>query len=122
MSATVLWTALGAALLIAAAVVIVRLEGASLGPYSTRLLAIAIGLAAYYGALSWAHYASWVFHPVRLPFMQYAVPVSAIVAALYCSWRIWQNWRTELHGLLRGAFKLVLVLALATLARLCLSR
>ncbi len=122
MSAIVLWTTLGAALLIGAAFVIVRLEGASLGPYSTRLLAIGVGLIAYYGAMSWAQHASWVFHPVRLRFVQYAVPVSAALAALYCAWRAGQNWRSEVHGLLRGVLKLLLVLALAILARLCLSR
>jgi len=41
------------------------------------------------------------------------------LALLYCLWRVLQNWQSELNGLLRGLFKLALVLLLAVLARLC---
>jgi len=38
---------------------------------------------------------------------------------LYCTWRILQNWHSELHGLVSGLLKLLLIVALAVLARLC---
>lgn len=118
----VIWTVLGCALLIAVAVVTARLQGASLGPYSTRLLAIGATIVGYYGLTAWLHPVAGWFAPVRLRWLHYAVPVLAAAAALYCLWRVVQNYQSELHGLLKGALKLTLVLALAAMARLCLSR
>ncbi|HXR18676.1 MAG TPA: hypothetical protein VN757_01925 [Steroidobacteraceae bacterium] len=89
MTATLLWALLGVVFVGLIAAVIVRLDAAALS------------------------------HPVRLRLMAWGVPLSAALALLYCLWRVLQNWQSELNGLLRGLFKLALVLLLAVLARLC---
>jgi hypothetical protein len=121
MSATLLWTLLGLLLLGVIAWVIVRIAATALGPYSTRLLALGAALMGYYGGLSLSQHAPILFHPVRLRALQYAVPIAGVLALLYCGWRIVQNWRSELQGLLGCLYKLVLVLLLAALARFCFS-
>jgi hypothetical protein len=119
MTATLLWALLGVVFVGLIAAVIVRLDAAALGPYSTRLVAVAAALAAYFGAWSLARHVPALSHPVRLRLMAWGVPLSAALALLYCLWRVLQNWQSELHGLMRGLFKLALVLLLAVLARLC---
>ncbi len=121
MSVTILWAALGVALIGAAAVLIGRLPATALGPYSTRLIAIGAALAAYYGALSLAHRAPGLFHPVRLPALRYGVPIVAGSGALYCAVRVLQQWKSEVHGLLVGLLQLLALVGLAVLARLCLA-
>jgi hypothetical protein len=122
MSATVLWALLGVALLVAAAFVIARLAPATLGPYSTRLVALAITIAGYYGALSLARHFPAPFHPERVRLLHYLVPVAGGLGLLYCVVNVVRSWRSELHGLLQAALKVVLLVALAALARLCFSR
>ena len=119
MTASILWALAGAVLLALAAVTIMRLQPAALGPHSTRLVAILVGLAAYYGALSLTRHIPALANPVRLRLLAWAVPVAAALAVLYCAWRILQNWHTELHGLVKGVLRLLLIVALAVLARLC---
>ena len=121
MSAPVLWTVLGLLLLGVIAWVIARTAATALGPYSIRLLAVGASLVGYYGALSIAHYLPSLFHPVRLPLLQYSVPAAAALALIYYGWRVLQNWQSELQGLLSCLYRLVLVLLLAVLARFCLS-
>ena len=80
MSATLLWSLLGLVLLGTIAWVIVRLGASTLGPYSTRLLAVGASLAGYYGALSLSRPTPALYQPVRLRPLQYAVPLAALVA------------------------------------------
>lgn len=116
----IVWIVLGCALLVAAIVVIVRTQGVSLGPYSMRLAGIGAALAGYYLALGWighrvgSAYGNW-------PLPHYLVPILAGLGALFCIWRVVQNWQTEMHGLVKGLVRLIVVLILAVLARLCLS-
>jgi hypothetical protein len=119
MSATVLWALLGLALLGAAAFVIIRLGAATLGPYSTRLLALAATIAGYYGALSLSRFFPAPFHPERVRLLHYLVPVAGGLGLLYCLVNVVRNWRSEVHGLLQAALRLMLLIALAALARLC---
>jgi len=119
MSATVLWALVGLALLGMAAFVIARLDAAALGPYSTRLVALAVTIAAYYGALSLARHFPAPFHPERVRLLHYLVPVAGGLGLLYCLVNVVRNWRSEVHGLLQAALRLMLLIALAALARLC---
>jgi hypothetical protein len=121
MPATVLWALLGLALLGAAAFVIARLGPATLGPYSTRLVALALTIAGYYGALSLARHFPAPFRTERVRLLHYLVPVAGGLGLLYCLWNVARNWRSELHGLLQAALRLLLLIALATLARWCFS-
>jgi hypothetical protein len=122
MSATVLWALLGLALLGAAAFVIARLGAATLGPYSTRLVALAITIAGYYGALSLSRHFPAPFQPERVRPLHYLVPVAGGLGLLYCLLQLVRNWRSEVHGLLQAALRLLLLVVLAALARLCFSR
>lgn len=116
-----IWLLLGCLLLVTAGVVIARMDAATLGPYSTRLLAIAVACAGYYGALSWLRYGRAPGQALRWHFMAYAVPIAAGAGALYCLWRVVQGWRTEVHGLAKTLLTLLLVLALGALAWWCLT-
>ena len=121
MSATVLWALLGLIMLGAIAWLIVGLGASTLGPYSTRLLAVGASLAGYYGALSLSRHMPALYQPVHLRFLQYAVPLAGGLALLYCGWRVAQRWHSELHGLLGSLWRLAVLVALAALARLCFS-
>jgi hypothetical protein len=54
---------------------------------------------------------------VRL--LHYLVPVAGGLGLLYCLVNVVRNWRSEVHGLLQAALRLMLLIALAALARLC---
>jgi hypothetical protein len=118
----VLWSVIGCLLLAAAAVVIARMHGATLGPYSTRLLGIAVVCAGYYGAVSWLRFGRPRGLALHWHVMLYVVPVLAALAALYCVWRAILNWRAEVHGFVKTLLTLVAVLVLGALAWLCLTR
>lgn len=113
---------LGCMLLLAAAALIVRTDGTSLGPNSMRLFAIGIAVAGYYGAGSWLHGAGSPRPAQHWYGLHLLVPVAAAGGAIYCGWQVVQNWRSEVHGLAKGLLKLVMVLLLAVMARVCLSR
>jgi hypothetical protein len=117
--AVVIWTVLGLVLLGLIAAVIARLEPAALGRDSTRLLAVGAALATYFGLFSFTHHLPALAQPVRLRPITWLVPLAAGAALLYYAWRVLQNWSSELHGLMRGLLKLLLVVVLAVLARLC---
>ena len=118
----VFWSVLGCVLLIAAIVVIVRMQGAALGPYSTRLLGIAMVCAGYYGALGWLRFGQTSGRLLHWRFLLYLVPAVVALGTLYCIWRVVQNWRAEVHGLVKTLLKLILVLVLGALAWLCFTR
>ena len=117
----VIWSVIGCLLLVAATIVIARMQGAALGPYATRLLGIAVVCAGYYGAVSWLRFGQPTSLALRWHVMLYVVPVLAGLAAIYCIWRAIQNWRTEVHGFAKTLLKLVVVLVLGALAWLCLT-
>jgi len=121
MSVMVWWALLGLALLGAAAFVIARLGAATLGPYSTRLVALAVTLAGYYGALSLSRHFPAPFHPERVRLLHYLVPAIGGIGLLYCLLQVVRNWRGEVRGLLKAALQLVALTALGALARLCFS-
>ncbi len=121
-SAMVFWLVLGGLLLVAASVVVAYLDGASLGPYSTRLLAIGVLCAGYYGAVRWLRFGQSAVHALHWPFLRYALPAAAGAGALYCLYRIARNWRAEVHGLVKTMLKFLLVLVMGALAWLCLTR
>jgi len=114
------WIILGCVLLLAAAVIVIRTDGVTLGPYSMRLAGIGLALAGYYGALGWIGHRTANGYG-RWPLAHYLVPIVAGLGAVYCAFRVVQNWRAEMHGLVKGTFKLAIVLVLAALARLCLT-
>jgi hypothetical protein len=109
-------------LLGAAIVVILRMPGVSLGPYSTRLLGIGVVCAGYYGSLRWLRFGRGSATQLRWPALHYAVPALAILGAIFCVWQIVRSWRTEVHGLVRTLLLLILLLALGDLAWICLRR
>jgi len=115
----VLWTLAGLMFAGLAVALVVKFEPAGLGPHSTRLLAVGVALAAYFGVFSVTRHMPALANPVRLRIIAWAVPIAGGVGVLYCAWRILQNWHSELHGLARGLLKLLLIVALAVLARLC---
>ena len=117
----VIWSVIGCLLLVAAAIVIARMPGASLGPYSTRLLGIAVVCAGYYGAVSWLRFGRPAALALHWHVMLYVVPVLAGLGAIYCIWRAIQNWRAEVHGFVKTLLKLLVVLVLGALAWLCLT-
>jgi hypothetical protein len=117
----VIWSVIGCLLLVAAAIVIARMPGASLGPYATRLLGIAVVCAGYYGAVSWLRFGRPPALALRWHVMLYVVPALAALGALYCIWRAVQNWRAEVHGFVKTLLKLLVVLLLGALAWLCLT-
>jgi hypothetical protein len=117
-----LWLALGCLLLGAAAIVVAHMEGAALGPYATRLLAIGAALAGYYGVLGWLRFGRSRTAPLHWHFLHYAVPAAAAAGALYCLYQVARNWRGEVHGLAKTLFKLVVVLVLGALGWLCFTR
>jgi len=121
MGLIVLWTILGLAGVTAIAALIVRLEPVALGPQSTRLLALGLALAAYFGALSVTRHVPALAQPVRLRPIAWLVPLAGGGGLLYCAWGVLQNWSSELHGLIRALLKILVVLALALLARLLFS-
>jgi hypothetical protein len=121
MSMTVWWALLGLGLLGAAGFVIARLGAATLGPYSTRLVALAVTLAGYYGALSLSRHVPAPFHPERVRLLHYLVPVAGGLGLLYCLVQVVRNWRAEVHGLLQAVLRLAALTALGLLARLCFS-
>jgi hypothetical protein len=114
----VLWTLAGLLCAGLAVALIVKFQPAALGPHSTRLLAIGVALAAYFSVFSLTRHVPALANPVRLRIIAWAVPIAGGLGVLYCVWRILQNWHTELHGLARGLLKLLLIVALAVLARL----
>ena len=118
----VLWLVLGGLLLLASAAVIVRMPRVELGPYATRLLGLAVAMFGYYGASAlWpAMFGQLRVYGARVVY--YAVPVAAGLAALYCLWRIVRSWRSEIHGIVTNALRLLAALMLAVLARWCLAR
>lgn len=111
-----IWAIVGCLLLIASIVVIARMPGATLGPYSTRLLGIAVVCAGYYGALRWLRFGRYPGTALRWPALAYVLPVVAGLGALYCLWRVVQNWRAEVHGLVKTLLTLVVLLLLGAVA------
>src|SRR5579872_3902089 len=100
-SAMLVWLLLGCLLLAAAVAIVAYLDGASLGPYSTRLLAIGVLCAGYYGAFRWTRFGQAPVRALHWPFLRYALPSAAGLGALYCMYRIAINWRAEVHGLVK---------------------
>jgi hypothetical protein len=119
MTATLLWAFLGLVFAGLIAVVTLKTRPAALGLQATRLLVTGIALAAYFGVLPLAQHVPALSNPVRLRIIAWAVPIAGGLAVLYFTWRVLQNWRSELHGLVRGVLELLLIVALAVLARLC---
>ena len=117
-----IWSIIGCLLLLAAIVLIARMPGLILGPYSTRLLGIGVVCAGYYGALHWARTGRGAAHALRWYPLRYVIPVVAALGALYCLWRVVQSWRTEVHGLVRTLLILALLLLLGALAWIALRR
>ncbi|HEY7928625.1 MAG TPA: hypothetical protein VID71_01350 [Steroidobacteraceae bacterium] len=117
-----IWSIIGCLLLLAAIVLIARMPGLVLGPYSTRLLGIGVVCAGYYGALHWARTGRGAAHALRWYPLRYVIPVVAALGALYCLWRVVQSWRTEVHGLVRTLLILALLLLLGALAWIALRR
>jgi hypothetical protein len=116
----VIWLIAGCLLLLAAVVLIARMPGVSLGPYSTRLLGIGVVCAGYYGALHWMRFGRTAPHALRWYPLRYIVPALAAVGALYCLWQVFRSWRAEVHGLVRTLLLLALLLLLGALAWLAL--
>ncbi|HWG77212.1 MAG TPA: hypothetical protein VN660_10535 [Steroidobacteraceae bacterium] len=117
-----IWSVVGCLLLAAAIMVIARMPGVSLGPYSTRLLGIGVICAGYYGALHWLHFGRGSAHGLRWYPLRYVIPAVACLGALYCLWRVVQSWRSEVHGLVRTLLILALLLLLGAMAWLALRR
>jgi hypothetical protein len=118
----VIWSIVGCLLLAAAIVVIARMPGVSLGPYSTRLLGVGVICAGYYGALHWLRFGRGGAHALRWYPLVYVIPAVAALGALYCLWRVIQSWRSEVHGLVRTLLVLALLLVLGAMAWLALRR
>jgi hypothetical protein len=116
----VIWSIVGCLLLVAAMVVIVRMPGVSLGPYSTRLLGIGVVCTGYYGSLRWLRFGRAAALPLRWHGFRYVVPALAIAGGLYCLWRVVQGWRSEVHGLVRMLLLLALLFLLGALTWLAL--
>jgi hypothetical protein len=119
MTATLLWALLGLVFSGLIAAVTLKMQPAALGPQATRLLVTIVALAAYFGALPLARHVPALSNPVRLRVIAWAIPIAGGLAVLYFTWRVLQNWHAELHGLVHGVLKLLLIVALAVLARLC---
>lgn len=117
-----IWSIVGCLLLAAAVVVIARMPGVSLGPYSTRLLGIGVVCAGYYGALHWLRFGRGAVHALRWYPLRYLVPAVAALGALYCLWRVVQGWRSEVHGLVRTLLILALLVLLGAMAWIALRR
>jgi hypothetical protein len=117
-----LWPILACVLLLVAVVLIARLPGLTLGPYSTRLLGIAVLCAGYYGALSWLRFGRATAHALRWQALIYVLPILAGIGAIYCLWRIVQSWRSEVHGFAKSLLSLVALLVLGALAWLGFTR
>lgn len=117
-----IWSVVGCLLLAAAIVVIARMPGVSLGPYSTRLLGIGVICAGYYGALHWLRFGRVSAQGPRWYPLRYLIPAVAVLGALYCLWRVVQSWRSEVHGLVRTLLILALLLLLGAMAWLALRR
>lgn len=115
----ILWTLAGLLFAGLAVALIVKFEPAALGPHSTRLVAVSVALAAYFGVFSLTRHVPALANPARLRIIAWAVPIAGGLGVIYCAWRILRNWHSELHGLARGLLKLLLIVALAVLARLC---
>ncbi len=113
---------LGCLLLGLAVWLIARMDGATLGPYSTRLLGITVVCAGYYGMVRWLRFGHGLNAALRWQFPRYLVPIAAGAGALYCVWRVLQTWRTEVHGLVKTVLTLVLLLLLGAVAWLCFAR
>ncbi|HEX4050041.1 MAG TPA: hypothetical protein VHY19_04090 [Steroidobacteraceae bacterium] len=111
-----IWSIVGCLLLAAAIVVIARMPGLSLGPYSTRLLGIGVICAGYYGALHWLRFGRGAAQALRWYPLRYVIPAVAALGALYCLWRVVQGWRSEVHGLVRTLLILALLLLLGAMA------
>jgi hypothetical protein len=118
----VIWSIIGCLLLVAAIALIARMPGLSLGPYSTRLLGIGVICAGYFGALHWARLGRGAAHTLRWYPLRYVIPVVAALGALFCLWQVVQNWRSEVHGLVRTLLVLALLLLLGALAWIALRR
>jgi hypothetical protein len=110
------WSILASILLLVAVVLIARLPGVTLGPYSARLVGIGVLCAGYYGALSWLRFGRATAQALRWQALIYVLPVLAGLGALYCLWRIVQSWRSEVHGFAKSLLSLVALLVLGALA------
>lgn len=115
------WLILGCLLLVAAIAILSYMEAATLGPYSMRLLGIGAVCAGYYGLLGSLRFGQRP-SALRWHVLHYAVPIAAIVGALYCLWQAARNWRAEVHGFVRTVLKLVLLLICGALAWWCFTR
>lgn len=111
-----IWSIIACLLLLGAIVLIARLPGATLGAYSTRLLGIGVLCAGYYGAVSWLRFGRSAALGPRWHALSYVLPILAGLGALYCLWRIVQNWRSEVHGFVKTLLSLVVLLVLGALA------
>lgn len=121
MSAHAWWLIGGTLLLLGTGALVTRSDSVTLGPFSVRLVGVGVAMAGYYVAVHWVHFGAEPLRPVEPLVLRYAVPVLGVAAALYCIWRVIQSWQSELHGLLKTLLQLLLVLALAAIARLCFS-
>jgi hypothetical protein len=83
------------------------------------LVALAVTIAAYYGALSLSPHFPGLFHDERVRLLHYLVPIAGGLGLLYCLINVVRGWRSEVHGLLQACLKLLLLVALASVARLC---
>jgi hypothetical protein len=115
-----IWSIVGCLLLVAAIVVIARMPGVSLGPYSTRLLGIGVVCAGYYGAVHWMRFGRAGSLALHWPALSYVVPALAAAGALFCLWQVFRTWRAEVHGLVRTLLLLGVLLLLGALAWLAL--
>jgi hypothetical protein len=113
-----LWPILGCLVLVAAIAVLFYMDGATLGPYSTRLLGIGALCAGYYGFLHWLRFAQPAA-VLRWHLLRYALPIIAGAGALYCLYEVARNWRAEVHGFVKTVLKLVLLLVCGAVAWLC---
>jgi hypothetical protein len=122
MHTSILWPILGFGSLIAAAIIVTKVESAELGTYSGRLVAVILAFLAYYGVTSLAgDFPILVMNPVRYRFMAYLMPVIAAVSATYLVWKIHKNWKTEMDSAVKSGWKIVLIVGFSICARFFLS-
>lgn len=122
MNLSTLWAVFGFGSLIAAAVMVTKVESAEIGTYSSRFVAVVLAVFAYYGLTTLVDdFPILVMQPVQYQFMKYAVPVVAALGLGYLGWMVQKNWKNETTRAMESGWKLTGIVVLALLGRYFLS-
>ena len=122
MHLSIIWAVIGFGSLFAAGFFVSQVESAELGIWSSRFVALLLGILTYYGCTSlFDTFIPLPLHPVKYEFMKYAMPVVAIIGLGFLGWKVRKNWNEETTKVMKSGRRLTIIVVLALLGRFFLS-